>query len=447
MQLSKKTNIAAKLATATCVLLGSTQPQAETTASEDWQFDTAILYYGETDRVSLVEGVVSATKDFGDDHVFNGKITYDGLTGASATGAVAQNEVQTFSRPSGKGGYQVAANTTPLDDTFRDSRVQLNANWSQPLGSDMAGGAGVHLSKEYDYLSVGLNGNLAFDFNQKNTTLSVGASFQYDQIDPVGGKPVGLSSMPVRPYSEYDHDNDDDESNSEISDDFYDSAFAAQYREREKSEDKNTVDALVGVTQVINRRTVMQLNYGLSIADGYLNDPYKLLSVVDTSGVTQDIVFEERPDSRTKHNVFWQTKYAMDNGVADVSYRYMQDDWDIQSHTIESRLRFNVGESGYIQPHLRYYQQGAAEFYRPFLMADEALPEYASADYRLGEMTAYTVGIKYGQKRANGHDWAVRLEYYQQNPENAGFTEPEALQRQDLYPSIKAMILQFNYSF
>lgn len=443
MQLTKKTNIAAQLATATCVLLGSAQTHAAPATSGEWQFDTAILYYGETDRVSLVEGVVSATKDFGDDHIFNGKITYDGLTGASATGAVAQDAVQTFSRPSGKGGYQVAANTTPLDDTFRDSRVQLNANWAQPLSSGIAGGIGVHISKEYDYFSAGLNGNLSFDFNQKNTTLSVGSSFQYDQIDPVGGKPIGLSSMPIRPYSDYD----DEQSESENADEFYDSAFTTQYQSREKSADKNTLDVLVGLTQVLNRRTIMQVNYGLSVADGYLNDPYKLLSVVDSTGVTQDIVFEERPDTRTKHNIFWQTKYAMNNGVVDVSYRYMQDDWDIKSHTVESRLRFNVGESGYLQPHFRYYRQGAAEFYRPFLLANEALPEYASADYRLGEMTAYTLGIKYGQKRANGDAWAVRLEYYQQNPQNAGFAEPEALQQQDLYPSIKAMVLQFNYSF
>ena len=249
----------------------------------------------------------------------------------------------------------------------------------------------------------------------------------------------------MRPYSDYD--DDDEQSESENSDEFYDSAFTTQYQSREKSADKNTLDVLVGLTQVLNRRTIMQVNYGLSVADGYLNDPYKLLSVVDTTGVTQDIVFEERPDTRTKHNIFWQTKYAMNNGVVDVSYRYMQDDWDIKSHTVESRLRFNVGESGYLQPHFRYYRQGAAEFYRPFLLANEALPEYASADYRLGEMTAYTLGIKYGQKRANGDAWAVRLEYYQQNPQNAGFAEPEALQQQDLYPSIKAMVLQFNYSF
>ena len=119
--------IAASLAVATCALLGAVSPlaQANPDTADEWKFDTAILYYGETDRVSLVEGVVSATKDFGDEHIFNGKVTFDGLTGASATGAVPQDTVQTFSRPSGNGGYAVAAGETPLDDTFKDSRVQL----------------------------------------------------------------------------------------------------------------------------------------------------------------------------------------------------------------------------------------------------------------------------------------------------------------------------------
>jgi len=47
----------------------------------------------------------------------------DTLTGASATGAVAQPNAQTFSRPSGDGQYTTSPNELPLDDTFRDTRV------------------------------------------------------------------------------------------------------------------------------------------------------------------------------------------------------------------------------------------------------------------------------------------------------------------------------------
>ena len=427
---NKPKNISAALAAATCALLG-TQVMADT-AAEAWQFDTALLYYGETDRVSAVEGAVAAKKDFGDEHIFSGKLVIDTLTGASASGAVSQPTIQTFTRPSGNGQYTIAAGDTPLDDTFKDTRVQLEAQWTQPLWEDMRGSTGVHLSKEYDYLSIAFNGSLARDFNQKNTTLTAGLSYALDTIDPEGGRPVPFSSMVI-------------DQGQFVNEDAYRAAFDAT--RQEGTDDKTTTDLLLGVTQIINRRMLMQFNYGYSMSDGYHTDPFKVLSVVNEQGLTQDLVHEERPDERSRHNFYWQTKYAMDNGVADISYRFATDDWDIDSHTIDSRLRFNLSNGSYIQPHFRYYQQSAAEFYQPFLLDGEPLPQFASADYRLGEMTAYTLGLKYGMTLDNGHELGFRLEYYQQDPKNSGFSEPGVLQEQDLYPSVKAVIAQVSYSF
>ncbi|MFQ3189841.1 MAG: hypothetical protein ACI936_000967 [Paraglaciecola sp.] len=121
----------------------------------------------------------------------------------------------------------------------------------------------------------------------------------------------------------------------------------------------------------------------------------------------------------------------MDSGIADISYRW----------------RFNLSDNTYIQPHFRYCHQSAAEFYQSFLLEGSALPTFASADYRLGEMTAYTVGLKYGMTMPSGHEWAFRLEYYQQDPKNAGFEAPGALQQRDLYLRVKAVIVQVSYSF
>jgi len=429
-KMKKTANINTALAAATCALLG-TVPVAQ--ADEGvWEMDAALLYYGDTDRVTAVEGVFSVSKDFGDEHVFSGKIILDSLTGASASGAVAQPNAQTYTRPSGRGQYVVAAGETPLDDTFHDTRVQLEAQWTQPLGDDMRGSTGVHLSKEYDYLSIAVNGSLAKDFNQKNTTVSAGLSLAFDTIDPEGGRPVAFSEMVI-------------DQGQFANEEAYQAVFDAT--RQEGTDDKSTVDLMFGVTQIINRRMLMQFNYGFSMSDGYHTDPFKVLSVVNDQGLTQALVHEDRPTERTRHNFYWQTKYALDNGVADISYRYATDDWDINSHTIDSRLRFNLSDNTYIQPHFRYYQQSAAEFYQPFLLEGTALPTFASADYRLGEMTAYTIGLKYGMKMPSGNEWAFRLEYYQQDPKNAGFDEPGALQQLDLYPSLKAVIAQVSYSF
>jgi hypothetical protein len=426
----KAVNVNTALAAATCALLG-TVPAVQA-AEGVWEMDAALLYYGETDRVTAVEGVFSAKKDFGDEHIFSGKIILDSLTGASASGAVSQPNAQTYTRPSGNGQYVVDAGETPLDDTFKDTRVQLEAQWTQPLWDDMRGSTGIHLSKEYDYLSIAVNGSLAKDFNQKNTTVSAGLSLAFDTIDPEGGRPVAFSEMVI-------------DQGQFANEQAYQATFDAT--RQESTDDKSTVDLMFGVTQVINRRMLMQFNYGYSMSDGYHTDPFKVLSVVNDQGLTQALVHEDRPTERTRQSFFWQTKYALDSGVADISYRYATDDWDINSHTIDSRLRFNLSGNTYIQPHFRYYQQGAAEFYQPFLLEGSALPTFASADYRLGEMTAYTIGLKYGMKMPSGNEWAFRLEYYQQDPKNAGFDAPGALQQLDLYPSVKAVIAQVSYSF
>jgi hypothetical protein len=123
---TKKTaNINTALAAATCALLG-TAPVVQ--ADEGvWEMDAALMYYGETERVTAVEGVFSAKKDFGDEHIFSAKIVLDSLTGASASGAVSQPNAQTFTRPSGNGQYVINAGEIPLDDTFLDTRMQLEA--------------------------------------------------------------------------------------------------------------------------------------------------------------------------------------------------------------------------------------------------------------------------------------------------------------------------------
>ncbi|MFK3865334.1 DUF3570 domain-containing protein [Pseudoalteromonas rhizosphaerae] len=424
---NQTSNIASALGLAACALLGTAPAEAQ--INKDWQFDTAVLYYGETDRVMATEAMINANKEFADEHFLNLRLTLDTLTGASANGAVAQPNVQTFTRPSGNGQYDIQPGETPLDDTFRDTRVQLNAQWTQPLAQDYTVSGSVHISKEYDYLSLGVNGNLAIDFNKKNTTLSLGGSYFSDTFTPEGGIPKAFASMPIG------------DSESAVWDDTFNST------RRTDQDDKTTTDLLVGVTQIINRRMLMQFNYSYSMVDGYQTDPFKVLSVVNNDGLTQDYQYENRPDERTKQSLYWQTKYHFDNSIVDLSYRYMWDDWEITSHTVDSRWRLLLGDDSYLEPHFRYYQQSAAEFYQPFLNAAAAVPQFASADYRIGEMDTYTLGLEYGTKLSNGHSMSVRAEYYTQQPTNNGFEQPGALASLDLFPSVDAVVLQFSYSF
>jgi len=433
---SKDKNIKALLTTATCALLGSVvaSPQVLAATQDEWQFDTAIMYYGESDRVTAVEGIIAGQKSFANDQLLNLKFTIDALTGASANGAVAQPNVQTFTRPSGRGQYQIAANKTPLDDTFKDTRVQFTGQWTQPIFEDYLWSIGGNASKEYDYLSLSINSNLARDFNQKNTTFSAGFSFAFDQIDPEGGIPTPLSTMQVAKVASLGSD-DDDYEHPDI-----------QSRLGE-NDDKTTVDLLLGLTQVINRRMIVQFNYSYSAADGYMTDPFKIVSVVNDQGYTQRAIYENRPDSRTKHAIFAQSKYHFAQSILDSSYRFMTDDWQIDSHTFDFRYHVALNDGHFLEPHMRYYTQSAAEFYQPYVLENDVPVDLISADYRIGEMDAYTLGLKYGMPINNGDSLSFRLEYYQQSPKSNGTQAVGVLNDVELYEQVDAIIAQITYSF
>lgn len=428
MQLKNKTNLKALLTSATCALI-SGNSAAQDVSDENWEFDTAIMQYAELERVMATEAIIAAKKTYGDDEVLNLNATIDVLTGASPTGAVAQPTPETYTRPSGNGQYITPANETPLDDTFKDTRLQLSAQWTQPLLDHYTVSVGGNISNEYDYLSLSVNTNVARDFDNKNTTLSFGMAYAHDVITPEGGIPKPGSAMVIGDAST--------------------ASFSAAFDETRlgKDDTKSTVDLLFGLTQVINRYMVVQLNYSYSTVNGYLNDPFKVISLVNAQGQSQQQLFESRPDERTKHAIFAQTKYHFDAGILDASYRFMTDDWDINSHTVDVRYLIPLSDGHFIEPHIRVYNQSAAEFYQPFLKEGDVLPDNMSADYRIGDLDTFTVGLKYGFPMRNGDKLAFRFEYYNQAPKNNGTATFGVLNNVELFEKVDAFIAQVTYSF
>ena len=423
------------LAAATCSLLGvGAVAPVEASDVDRWEVDTAALYYGESDdRVQDLSLTVLATRDFDDDRRLAIDFSVDTLTGASPSGAIALGTPQTFTSPSGRKTYDTPAGEIPLDDTFLDTRYALGATWTQPLARLYTVSAGLGFSTEYDYTHVGGNASVSRDFNERNTTLSLGVAFSKDDVDPVGGAPLPLSRM----------------------------LDVGDLSNRDGSQSKDVLDVVLGLTQVINRTTIVRVNYSFSDSSGYLNDPYKFLSVVDP--VTGDTVpylpepgvegpsgvfrFESRPDARTKHSLYAEGKHFFGGRVLDVSYRFMTDDWEIDSHTLDARLRLPFGKAMYVEPHLRYYTQSAADFYQLSLVDGEPVPEFASADYRLADFDAITAGLKIGGALQGGREWSARLEYYQQDGDVSSDQLIGNQSQRDQSPEVTAIIAQFGYRF
>ncbi|UTW01587.1 DUF3570 domain-containing protein [Marinomonas rhizomae] len=432
---TKKTHnnreLAQLLAAASCALIGGISPIVN--AADSWDVDSAFLLYSESDgRVSAAEPVISATKNYDEETKLTFKIAADTLTGASPNGATASDHVQIFTSPSGKSSYNATTGEQPLDDTFKDTRIALSSNWTAPIDRDWAYGVGGYLSKEHDYQSLGVNGSLTRYLNQKNTTLTLGLNLSNDTVNPEGGIPTGLIQVPLN-------------------------NLGSEFTQRSDAENKNLIDAVFGVTQIINRKTIMQFNYALSTSSGYLTDPYKIISVIDDNAGTnyggnfqssgRDLyLYEKRPDSRLKQSIYWQTKYQFDNDdILDVSYRYMFDDWGVNSHTIDAKYRFRF-DNQYLEPQLRWYTQSKADFYHRYLnSSDYTNADFASADYRLGDLDTYTLGLKYGYKFADETELYTRFSLYHQ--ESSGDKGYGKLTSQELYPGLDAAMLILGYKF
>ncbi|WP_127555377.1 DUF3570 domain-containing protein [Saccharospirillum alexandrii] len=421
--------LASMLAAIGCAVLYGLPNQAAAGELEKWDFDAAVLQYVESDnRVQATEAVVGATRHFDTETSLNLKLTFDSLTGASPNGAMTDDQPQTFTRPSGRGRYTVAGGELPLDDTFHDERTTVAAQWSAPLGRDWSYSGGLQYSAEHDYQSRGVNASISRFFNQKNTTLTVASNLSLDTVNPEGGVPVGLSEV-----AEW--------GSPTFSSDFANSRDGS-------TADKQILDLVLGVTQIIDRRTLMQFNYSLSLSDGYQTDPYKLVSVYDQAGGTlQGYRYEARPDSRLKQAVFWQTKYqAPNDDIIEGSYRYLFDDWGLDSHTLDLKYRWRFANQ-YLEPQARWYRQSAADAYQPYVTTAQLAedPQALTADYRLGDFDAWTLGLRYGYRFTDDREVYTRLAVYRQMPRDveSDVTPADAA---DL-PDMTALMLTVGVSF
>jgi Protein of unknown function (DUF3570) len=423
---------------ASCALLGaSAQSQDASGVQKDEgllnrllegvSFDSALAYYREDGRIQAVEPVVNVSKTFADGEVATLNVSFDVLSGASPNGAVPSNVPQTFASPSGtslttgRHLYTIAPGRLPADPHYQDDRIAVAGNWDLPLSRLTHLSLGGKVSGEDDFVSVSANAAITQDFNNKNTTLMLGLNNEFDLLRPIGGAPV--------PGSDY-------------------AAF-----QKNGNKTKDGVGALLGITQIWTRRWLSEFNFSWDRFHGYLNDPYKITSVLDGSGNSIGYVYESRPDVRTRKSAFLENRAAFGRMSAGLSLRYMKDDWQIHSDTAQIHVHWSfANRQSYFEPTIRWYRQTAAAFYTPWLtIGEKSSVGNEASDSRLGAFHALTYGVKYAHKLSSatglaGSEFSVRLEYYQQIQDRL-LAAPELLQNLDLYPGLKAILVQFGWRF
>lgn len=391
-----------------------------------WSGEVGFLGYSETKgRVQALEPAFRINAEFEGERVWSTKLVFDSLTGASPNGAINSSQPQTFTSPSGSASYTVGPATQPLYDQFKDTRVNLATSWSAPVGRLWKYSLGFNGSTEYDYLSLGINSSLTKESEDKNQSWTVGFSYTADTVKPVGGVPIAQATM-VAP--------------------------SMAQPKLGTTDNKTTYDLLLGYTQILTRLWILQTNFSMGYSSGYLNDPYKFVTLFDetpgaTLGNPTSYIYESRPDSRLKTSLYIASKNTWGMGVSTLSYRFLNDDWGLQSHTLEGAFNFGLTEKWRLEPGLRYYRQGAVDFYRIALGQGQAIPQHLTADYRLGDLTTIAPSVKVIRKLEDGKELSLILRYYQQKGDTSSFTAVGSQIGQDLIPKTDAYIIQVNYSF
>jgi hypothetical protein len=337
-------------------------------------------YKEEDGRIHIRTHAVGFEKEITSKITSRGLLIYDGISGATPTGEAPAT----------------GSNSLPaaeIEDIRRAATLDFSIRYSKHTTTPS-----FTYSEESDYISRGISLTHSIDFNQKNTTILLGAAHNFDSV----------SGGPIKTFQQ-----------------------------------KGTTDVLIGVNQILTPTTIFSANLTLGYSDGYLADPYRVTSFIlpDSpdpifSDPSQTIPkFETRPRHRFKQVGFFSITQAIKPADASIEadYRIYHDDWGIIANTVSITWFQKITKYLTLSPNVRYYRQTAADFYAPsfrglsfnqyaggtqvafqdgffYAFADDpafpapgdpgfqiidvpARPSYYSADYRLSELEAWTFGM------------------------------------------------------
>jgi hypothetical protein len=252
-----------------------------------------------------------------------------------------------FVGESASGDPKVIMSGASIEDTRTE--VSVTTRYYFDRGN---GGLSLTYSDEDDYESQAFGLDGSFNSEDGMTTYSAAVSYSDDDIDPTQG------ATPTNTLSD--------------SKDIY-SVFA-------------------GVTRIISKQAIVRFGVSYTYRDGYLTDPYK--------------ANDNRPDEREEWTAStgYRRFFERANGALHVDYRFFDDDWEVQSHTLDVSWVQNINPVVQLTPFVRYYSQDEAEFFS--VVADES-ERYFADDYRLSAFGAFSWGLRATRQIGN---WEINAD-------------------------------------
>lgn len=240
--------------------------------------------------------------------------------------------------------------------SYPDTRFYPSVNWSmenQEKGSTV--GAGLSFSNEFDYVSKGANVSFSKKTKNKNGEFSAKAQVYLDQVSLI--YPIELQPG-------------------------YPNNIAGREGERNKSDyastARNSYSGTLSYSQIVNQRLQIMFIAELIRQQGYLGLPFHRVYFADNS-----VHVENLPDSRLKIPLGFRANYFLgDKVVLRSFYRYYNDDWGLNAHTVQLEASVKVSPFFSVTPFYRYYTQTAADYFKA-IRQHTAADQYYTSNYDL----------------------------------------------------------------
>lgn len=384
-----KRNIRKQLTTATALLLGEQAVAEDSTLYNEWNVDLGYLRYEEPDKITVDTYMAMISGNLSPKDAIKLGLVFDTLSGATPSGALQKSDYVTVSGVSG--GETTADGESTGFVRFDDTRLAFDATWTHEWQRLIRSNTSAYVSVEGDYTAIGGGLGIEKDTEDRAYTFTAAMGMATDRV----GRSDETTPQPLTELSN------------------------TQFNDTGK---KNTYDALLGITRILNQRTIAMLNYTYSHSLGYHTDPYKIISIADDSDRELTQVYESRPDERIRHVIYSKLLHERPNSGDQMrlSYRYHQDSWQLNSHTLETGYGIKLDQRHRVEPFIRLYHQQAAEFYSRTInfnpatqenFSDVVLPQHASSDARLGELLSTTIGAKYQLNTSERNSVDLRFAY------------------------------------
>jgi hypothetical protein len=400
MKNHKKYKTVARLSCAALALPGLIQTATAGRTEENYNADFQYGHYEESNKrinVDIFDGVISAP--IGKSMTANVGVLRDIIGGASPVFNTRDKNgkiTQSISQASSKGNW--------CGQSICEQRDQITGGLTY-FFDKAAVNVGGGFSREQDYTSRFFNTNLSLDLNKKLTTLNFGGSMAFDEIQPSPGawgsdRTQGAGDG-YWPYNYKNH--------------------------------KTSQNYLAGVTQVLDKDSILVSNVTFGYSDGFLTDPYKKFGIDYVNNIGEIIsvgINEKRPGHRFEWALLEQYVRHFDklnNAALHADYRFSSNDWGVDANTFEVSWHQPVVDDWQIIPRIRFYSQTKANFYLPtYTVASRAIFRSAdplsnladySSDYRLAGFGALSGGVKVSKeikkiKHVDSLKFQSGFEYY-----------------------------------